>query len=172
MASPPPPGAWTFLVPLVAVGLLLLRNARERRLRVERLWISPTVILGFAALLLVQQPPPSAGLVALFAAALGLGALGGWWRGRLTHIVVDPETHELTSRASPLGMLLILGIFAVRYALRSLGDVTAGLLHVSVLQITDILMLLAVGLVCTQRLEMALRANRLLEAARAEKGEG
>jgi hypothetical protein len=47
--------------------------------------------------------------------------------------------------------------------------VTAGLLHVSVLEVTDTLMLLAVGLVCVQRLEMALRATRLLHEARASK---
>ena len=47
------------------------------------------------------------------------------------------------------------------------GGETAGMLHVSVAQITDILMLLAVGLVCAQRLEMALRATRLLNEARS-----
>jgi hypothetical protein len=79
---------------------------------------------------------------------------------------VDPQTHVLTSKTSPLGMLLILAIFAVRYALRSFGAQTAGVLHVSALEITDALMLLAAGLVCAQRLEIALRATRLLNAAR------
>ena len=63
-------------------------------------------------------------------------------------------------------MLLILALFAVRYGLRSFGTQTASTLHVSALQIADVLMLLAVGIVCTQRLEIALRATRLLSEAR------
>jgi hypothetical protein len=59
-------------------------------------------------------------------------------------------------------MLLILGVFALRYLLNSFRTETAGVLHMSVMEITDVLMLLVVGIVCTQRLEMALRATRLV----------
>jgi hypothetical protein len=169
MAVQPASGPWTYLVPLIAVGMMLLRNARERRLKVERMWISPTLFLVLTGILMANQPPPGALLVAIYAAALGLGAFGGWWRGRLTRITVDPATHDLTSKTSPLGMLLILAIFAARYGLRSFGAETAGMLHVSALAITDALMLLAVGLVCAQRLEIALRATRLLNEARSGK---
>jgi hypothetical protein len=108
-------------------------------------------------------------MLAVDAAALGLGVLAGWWRARLTRITVDPGTHALTSKTSPLGMLLILAIFVVRNGVRSFGAETAGALHVSALQITDALMLLAVGLVCAQRLEIALRATRLLNEARGSR---
>jgi hypothetical protein len=167
MDGHPAAPAWTYLIPLVAVGLVMLRNSRERRLKVEQLWIAPLVILALTGLVLAQQSLPAAPLLALYALALAAGALAGWWRGRLTRITVDPQTHALTSRTSPLGMLLILGLFAVRYALRSASGVTAGALHVAGLQITDLLMLLAVGIVCAQRLEMAIRAKRLLDEARA-----
>jgi len=159
-------GPWVYLTPLIAVAVMILRNARERRLKIERLWIPPALILALTAATFARQPPPDIGMLGLHAAALGLGALGGWWRGRLTRITVDPATHELTSKTSPLGMLLILGIFAARYALRSYGAATAGLLHVSALAVTEALMLLAVGLVCAQRLEIFLRATRMLRAAR------
>lgn len=163
-------GPWLYLTPLIVVAVMILRNARERRLKIERLWIPPAVILALTAATFARQPPPDLAMLMLDAVALGLGAFGGWWRGRLTRITVDPTTHELTSRTSPLGMLLILGVFVVRYALRSYGAATAGLLHVSVLAVTDALMLLAVGLICVQRLEIALRATRLLNAARASRG--
>ena len=162
-----PSGPWVYLIPLIAVAMIALRNVRERKLKVERLWVSPVLFLALTALMLAHQPPPGPAMLAVDAAVLGLGALAGWWRGRLTRIAVDPATHALTSKTSPLGMLLILAIFAVRYALRSFGAQTAGALHVSALQITDALMLLAVGIVCTQRLEIALRATRLLSEARA-----
>ena len=106
-------------------------------------------------------------MLGLDLAALALGALAGWWRGRLTRIVVDPRTHALTSKTSAVGMLLILGLYVVRYGLRSMGAQGAGALHVSAIQVTDALMLLAVGLVCAQRLEIYLRASRLLAEARA-----
>lgn len=166
-AAHAPSGPWVYLVPLIAVAMVVLRNSRERRLKVERLWISPVLFLALTALILANQPTPGAAMLALEAAALALGALAGWWRGRLTRIAVDPATHALTSKTSPLGMLLILGLFAVRYGLRSLGAQTAGALHVSALLLTDVLMLLAVGIVCAQRLEIALRARRLLNEARA-----
>jgi hypothetical protein len=165
MAPHAQPGLVAYLVPLVAIAMVMLRNSRERKLRIERMWIAPAVVLAMTALVMAQQPPPEATELAIDAAALALGAAAGWWRGRLTHISVDPQSHALTSRTSPLGMLLILGLFALRYALRRVG--AAGALHVSLLQLTDVLMLLAVGIVCAQRLEMALRATRLLRAARS-----
>jgi hypothetical protein len=170
MGAPAASGPWLYLTPMIALTVMILRSTRERQLKIERLWIPPAVILALTAVTFASQPPPDLAMLALDAAALGLGALGGWWRGRLTRITVDPATHELTSKNSAVGMLLILGVFAARYALRSYGAETAGLLHVSVLAVTEALMLLAVGLVCAQRLEIALRATRLLNDARASKG--
>jgi Na+/H+ antiporter NhaC len=161
-------GPWIYLGPVIAVAMIVLRNARRRRLKVERLWIAPLVFLAITGLMFASQPPPSPAFLVVDVAALALGALAGWWRGRLTRIAVDPQTHALTSKTSPLGMLLILAIFAARYGLRAFGAQTAGLLHVSVLEITDSLMLVAVGLVCAQRLEIALRATRLLNQARGQ----
>ena len=160
-------GPWIYLVPVIALAIMILRNARPRKLRVEQLWIMPVFILTMTTLMFAYQPMPSLLGIVLNVAALVGGAVLGWCRGRLTHITVDPETHALTSKASAVGMLLILGIFAVRYGLRSFGAQTAGVLHVSVLEITDALVLLAVGIVCAQRLEMALRAIRLVNDARA-----
>jgi hypothetical protein len=108
-------------------------------------------------------------MIALDAACLAVGAVLGWWRGRLTHIAVDPQTHQLTSRTSPVGMLLILGIFALRYGLRAFAAEGAGNLHMSVTAVADAALVITVGLVCAQRLEIALRATRLLNEARAAK---
>jgi hypothetical protein len=160
-------GPWVYIIPLLIGGLVILRNSRARSLKVERLWIMPVILIALTALTFVAQPLPRPSAIALEVAALIVGVALGWWRGRLTHITVNPDTHDLTSKASPIGMLLILGIFALRYALRSFGGEAAGMLHVSVFEITDALMLLAVGIVCTQRLEMALRATRLVAEHRS-----
>jgi hypothetical protein len=162
-----PDGPWVYLIPLVVLGLMIFRNARERRLKIERLWITPTVLLVLAALVLAPQKPPGLTMIAIYVVALVLGALAGWWRGRLTRITIDPETHEMTSRASMVGMVLILGLFVVRRLVGVYAAAHAETLHVSTLEVTDALLLLAVGLVCAQRLEVAIRASGMLKAARA-----
>jgi hypothetical protein len=162
-------GVVPLLIALGFIAIALLRNARARRLRVERLWIAPLLILLAAVMALGfgQQHAPRPLMIGVYVLAAAAGAAMGWWRGRFTQITVDPQTHELTSRASPIGMVLILAIFAIRMGLRTLFAQNASALHVSVIEIGDAFLLLAVGLVCAQRLEIALRATRLLNEARA-----
>ena len=162
-----PGGIWTALIPLIFISIALVRGSQARNLRVERLWISPVIVMAMIGLAISQTPPASALGIALDIVAIAIGAGMGWWRGRFTNITVNPDTHALTSKASPVGMILILAIFALRYALRTYASESASLLHASVNDISDAVLLLAVGLVCAQRLEMWLRARRLLEAARA-----
>jgi len=168
MPQPPPNAQFlTFLFPLVAIALVILRNSRARRLRVETLWIMPVVIIALIGLSLSQAGMPGALGLGLDAVAIVVGALIGWWRGLLTHITVDPQTHQLTSRASPVGMLLILGVFAIRYGVRMYGAQEAAAAHLPVNVIADAVLVITVGLVCAQRLEIALRATRMLSEARA-----
>jgi len=160
-------GMWTYLIPLIAIGLVILRNSQARRLRVETLWIMPVVIIVLIGLALSQEGMPTPLFMAIDIAALAAGAVLGWWRGRLTNITVNPETHDLTSRASPIGMLLILGIFALRYGIRMYASQGAASSGLPVNAIADAALVVTVGLVCAQRLEIALRASRLLAEARA-----
>ncbi|WP_374658932.1 DUF1453 domain-containing protein [Phenylobacterium sp.] len=166
MPPDPPGGAWTYLVPLVVLGLILLRGLRTRTLRVERMWIMPALVLLAFGMMLSRLPPPRPGMIAIGLAALALGVAAGWWRGRTTTITVDPQTHALTSKVSPLGVLLLAGLFAVRYGLRDFAGAHAGAMHVQPTEISEAFLLFAVGLVCAQRLEMWLRARRMLAAAR------
>jgi hypothetical protein len=168
MQQPPPNmGMWTYLIPLFVVALVILRNSRARRLRVETLWITPVLMLLLVGLALSQGGVPTPGMMAIDLLALGLGAALGWWRARFTRITVDPATQQLTSQASPIGMLVVLGIFAIRYVLRMYAQQGAGTLHIPVNAIADAALVISVGLVCAQRLEIALRASRLLAEARA-----
>jgi hypothetical protein len=167
MPTPPPNAGYTaYLVPLVVIALVILRSARARRLRIESLWVMPVVILAVVGLSFSQQGMPTPLMLGIDIAALVIGAALGWWRARFTHITVDPATHELTSRASPIGMLVILAVFALRYAVRMYGAQNASALGVSANAIADAALVISVGLVCAQRLEIALRATRLLNEAR------
>ncbi len=155
------------LVIAVVFTLRWRRMSQVRPLKLERLWIFPTIYAAIAAYMFVAFPPQ--GIAWLFCAlALILGAALGWQRGKLMKIAVDPETHALNQVASPAAMLFILGLIAVRSGARMalVGDNS---LHLNVLAVTDILLALALGLFSVQRIEMYLRARRMLEEMRGSR---
>ncbi len=168
MQQPPPQAqAMTLIVPLVVMALVILRNSRARRLRIETLWIAPVIIVALIGLALAQAGTPTPLEIGLDIAAVAIGALIGWWRARFTHITIDQATHQLTSRASPVGMLIILGIFAIRYAVRMYVSEGAAAAGVPVHALADAILVMSVGLVCAQRMEIFTRASRLLAEHRS-----
>jgi hypothetical protein len=173
MHQPPPnAGPAVYIVPLIVIGIVILRNSRARRLRIETLWIAPLLILALVGLALYQEGMPTPAVMAIYIVALIAGAALGWWRARFTHISVDPQTHQLTSRASPIGMLIILAIFALRYAIRMYAVQNASSVGLPVAAVADAALLISVGLVCAQRFEIFMRAQRLLAEARAQHVQG
>lgn len=162
-----PQGAWAYIAPAIAVAVILLRGVRARRLRVERMWIMPALLLSLVGVTLGLQPPHRFSVLVMEVFALGVGLGLGWWRGRTTNITIDPATHDLTSRPSPIGMALIAGLFLVRFALKDYASAHARELHVGAADIAEVFLLLAAGLICAQRLEMWIRARRLLRQARS-----
>ena len=148
------------------MALRLRRMSRAQPLKLERLWIVPALLVVGLVFMLAQAPPQ--GLAWLFmAGALVVGGGFGWVRGSTMAIAVDPQTHALNVKASPWAIALLAGLIVVRYGMRSVLAENAGSLHLSVTMITDISLAFAVGLLGVQRVEMALRARRLLAAARA-----
>lgn len=165
---------WAALIPIViAFGLVILRNSRARRVRIEAMWIAPVMIVALIGLALWGESQAGGGhavtpvSIGLDIAAVIVGGVLGWWRARFTNLTIDPATHELTSRASPLGMIVILGILVLRTAVRAYAAQNATALGEWAGPITDALLVMSVGLVCAQRLEIYLRASRLLAEARA-----
>lgn len=161
-----PPGAWAYIAPAIAIVIIVLRGVRARKLRIEQMWIMPAVILAIAGVTLVTQPPHRFSILVAEVFALGVGLGFGWWRGRTTAINLDPATHELTSRPSPVGMALIASLFLLRFVLKDYAAAHARELHVGPADLAEIFLLFAAGLICAQRLEMWIRARRLLRDAR------
>src|SRR5689334_21935295 len=110
---PPNAQGMTLIIPLAVIALVIFRSARTRRLRVERLWISPLLVALMIGLALAQEGAPTPVGLAIEIGGVALGAAIGWWRSSFTHIEIDQETHELTRRASPIGLVIILGVFLV-----------------------------------------------------------
>ena len=158
--------AVTAIVVAIVLAIRLRRMNVLRPLKLERLWILPAVYLALAAIMFVATPPDAIGWP-LCGLALVAGSALGWWRGRLIHVEVDPETHLLSARQSPAAIAFIVILIAVRQGLRAIIQNGGGTgLHVSVATLTDLLVALALGLLTVQRVEMYLRAKRLLERAR------
>jgi hypothetical protein len=155
--------AITLAVVTLVLGLRWRTVGRDRPLRLERLWIVP-VIYGVGALVAFWFMPPH-GLAWLWCAvAFALGAALGWYRGKLVAIAVDPDTHALNQRTSPAAMLFILAIVLTRVGARVIA-VEMGVGSQALLVVTDILIAFALGFLPVQRLEMGLRASRLLRDA-------
>jgi hypothetical protein len=133
---------------------------RARPLKLEMLWIVPALYAVVTALVLHQSMP--AGMQWLYVGlALVVGGLIGWRRGAMMRISIDPETHALNQQASPAAMIFIFIIIIVRQGLR----VEASEMGLNAAFLTDLLVVFALGLFSTTRLEMFLRARRMLDQA-------
>jgi predicted membrane-bound mannosyltransferase len=154
--------AITIGIVVVIMALRMRGMSKMRPLKLGSLWIVPAGYLVVAALMFVQLPPT--GWVAVASAVgLAIGAAVGWERGKMMHIHVDPETHALNQKASPAAMLFLIVLIAVRAGARSVLGETSG---VSPAMLTDPLIAFALGMFTLTRLEMYLRAKRLLEEVR------
>jgi len=168
MTAGHPPQALSYVLPVLTIGLVLAlrlrRMGKPRRLRLERLWIAPALYAVITAVVIGLRPPGPLGWLVM-AVMLSLGGGLGWQRGRAMRVTIDPETHQLSQRASPAALLLLVLLIGVCAGLRAVAD-RAGAWHVDALVMTDGLLAFALGMLAMTRLEMGLRARRLLAQAR------
>jgi len=164
--------------PLIGVAVVLIvlffrfrRLSAGRRLRLEWLWVTPTILLAIAAMTVFAARPVGADW-AWMGLALIIGGALGWMRGRMMHISVDPETHALNMKASPVALLFIVGLLLLRMALKTVALQEAGAWRIDATLITDVFIAFAVGLIALSRVEMWLRGQRLLAEARAVRIQG
>jgi membrane protein CcdC involved in cytochrome C biogenesis len=154
--------AITIGIIVIVMALRLRRAGQMRPLKLGGLWVVPALYLAVAAIMFAQLPPK--GWVAIASVAgLAIGAAVGWQRGKMMHIHVDPETHALNQKASPAAMFFLLALIVVRMGARGILGEQGG---VSPAMLTDPLIAFALGMFTLQRVEMYLRAKRLLEEAR------
>lgn len=155
--------AVTIAIVVVVLALRLRRMGRMRPLKLASLWVVPAIYGLMAALLLIESPPALPVIFASFGGLL-VGAVLGWTRGKMMHIHVDPQTHALNQKASPAALFLLVGIIIVRAGARTMIGQQGG---ISPAMLTDPLIAFALGLLSLTRLEMYLRAKRLLKQARS-----
>ncbi|MBA2934025.1 DUF1453 family protein [Sphingomonas sp. CGMCC 1.13654] len=163
------PGWMQYVLPVAFIAIVMAlrwrRMSRARPLKIETLWIVPVIYLVIVGLVFAEAPPSPMGW-AWSALALAVGLAAGWYRGRTMRITVDPETHTLNQKASPAAFLFLIVLVVARAAARQElggGNPTSP----AALLATDIGMAFALGLFAATRLEMALRAKRLLRESLA-----
>lgn len=148
---------------IAIVFTLRMRRMRQMRpLKLETLWVVPAVYFVVAALMFWQLPPSGWAAIAC-AIGLVIGAAVGWQRGKMMHISVDPQSHALNQKASPAAMLFLIALVVVRMLARGVLGSQSG---ISPAMLTDPLIAFALGMFTLTRIEMYLRAKRLLEQAR------
>jgi Protein of unknown function (DUF1453) len=165
--QPHQPTVAVYLIATAIVVLVLAFRVRRLRrsfpLRLNRIWIAPTIFVVLAAITLAQFPLGKFDGLWLGLAFI-LGAVFGWQRGRLMSITLEPATRTLTAQATPMGIYFLFGLIAFRLALRTgLGMQTQDW-RLSPALVNDIFITFAAGLFVAQGVEMAIRARRLLTA--------
>lgn len=154
---------------VIMLPIILLRNRAPRTLRPKWMWVTPAIIVPLMGLALwgtslepgADHTPFDAIAWATLALGLLLGCAAGWWRGKMTTI----ERHAdgtLKAQASPLGVILIIGLFLGRSTLRSVLEPHAATWHLNALAVADAFLLFVVGMIVVQRIEMFIRARRVL----------
>ena len=153
-----------FVIIAVVLALRLRSMSRERPLKLGTLWVIPAVYGVIVASMLVTLTPPPLGW-GLILLGLAVGVAVGWHRGKLIRIERNPETGELRQKASPVAMLLLVAIIFLKLGARAIfGETAAGHPSSSAMLLTDAFLGFALGLLSATRLEIYLRARRLLEA--------
>jgi membrane protein CcdC involved in cytochrome C biogenesis len=147
---------------VVVIAIRMRSMGQMRPLKLETLWVVPAMYLVAAALMFWSLPPKGAVAIAS-AVGLLIGAAVGWQRGKMMHIHVDPETHALNQKASPAAVFFLIALIVVRSGARTL---LAGSGGISPAMLTDPLIAFALGMFTLTRVEMYLRAKRLLEEVR------
>ena len=139
--------------------------SKERPLKVETLWVVPLIYLALVGFMVATLPPSALGW-GLMGVGLAIGAAIGWHRGKLIRIHRDEQTGQLRQKASPLAMLLIVGLIALRTGARLIfGDSAVAHPSSGALLLTDAFIGFALGLLTATRVELYLRAQKLLATA-------
>jgi hypothetical protein len=153
-----------FVIIAVVLALRLRSMSKERSLKVQTLWVVPAIYLLLAGSMLFTLPPPPVGW-GLVALGTAVGAAIGWHRGKLIRIHRDERTGELRQKASPIAVLLLAALVVLKLGARAIfGETAAGHPGSGALLLTDAFIGFALGLLSATRLELYLRAQRVLAA--------
>lgn len=153
---------------VILIGRRLLRTQKPTRVRPNLLWIQPAILLvGMISLFAVTRVQLSALSAAIFVVAAVAGAAVGYFRALHQEFSIEPETGNVMSRATPLGSMLFLGIFLVRYVMNYMmkGGQQTDMAHppsANVLLYTDAMLFFAFAMVAATAFEVWRRTRPIV----------
>lgn len=159
------------LTPLVVIIIILAirlpRMLKGRRLRLETHWIRSAIFIALGAVSIAATPPRNLIEIAILVAATAFGGAVGWQQARMMTIGIEPDSHQLNVKASPVAVTLFAGLIVVRFGLREVLSQDGGRWGLNTGLVLDGLIALVVGLYVVQSVEMYLRAVAMLREAKA-----
>lgn len=102
------------LLAIVIVGYIAIRQFREKRLRVSRLWVLPALALLFSYAGIQGDLFDTAYSPAVIGAAFVIGLVAGGVRGALTKLTVDAKAQSVTVKGTFLSVALWLALLGVK----------------------------------------------------------
>ncbi|MBV9331743.1 MAG: DUF1453 family protein [Alphaproteobacteria bacterium] len=165
-------------LPLLVVVLIVARRAgRSQKVRVDRMWITPLLTLVAVGSALAREPMPGVIAIGLFILALAAGGVAGYFRALHQQLSIDPDTGQVSSKATPIGTILVVTFLILRfgmdYALTgrfgtprwSFARPTQHSLDI--FRLADAALLFTTAMMLAQRIETFRRAHLLLRGRRA-----
>ena len=174
---------WNQLLPYLGPALVVILIARRtlraqqpRRIRPGLLWIQPAILLaGMIAAFAAMPVQLSPLAMAIFAVGMVAGAAIGYFRALHQEFSIEPETGNVMSKATPLGSILFLGIFVIRYAMNywMKGGQQTDVRHppsANVMLYTDAMLFFAFAMVAATAFEVWRRTRPIVAEHRAGQG--
>lgn len=167
------PQTLQLVLPIVVIAVIFLLRARRvgkpQPLKLGLLWIRPALLLLGCAAVLLLPPRPGAAPVhllpvdwAILALGAALGAVGGWQLGRTMAIEVHPENGTLLVTTNPIGLLVLVGLVALRTVARTEAGLIGANWPVNPAVIVDALIVFSAAMFTVRSVEMYLRAKKVM----------
>ncbi len=167
------PQTLQLVLPMAVIAVVILLRARRvgrpQPLKLGLLWIRPALLLLACGVILFLPARPGAAPIhlmpldwAILAVGAGLGAIGGWHLGKTMAIEVHPENGTLMVTTSPIGLLVLVALLALRTLVRTEAGSFAAGWPVNPAVIVDALIVFSAALFTVRALEMYLRAKKVM----------
>ncbi|HEY2033092.1 MAG TPA: hypothetical protein VGH02_05350 [Rhizomicrobium sp.] len=113
-----------YILPLVVILIMgrRLMNNKPRKVKVNRVFYFPAFVIIVTALTLWSAPMPSPWLLWIpvdIAAVMG-GLVVGFLSAHHQEFSIDYDTGVITSKATPVGTIVVLALFAAKFGLKFL----------------------------------------------------
>ncbi|KOS63496.1 DUF1453 family protein [Lysinibacillus agricola] len=142
----------SYLVVFIVIVLIMLR---EKQVRPARLWIIPVLLMGvmFSTISSIKLTPLS---IVMYISCLIVGLSIGVWKGKLEKIRMNHTRGIVTTQSSIAGIILFFGILLVRLFVGHWSR------ELALLSLTNALMFIPLGSICSRRYIIYLRYKQLM----------